>query len=363
MRSYVLNWRRILPTAMSALLLLVGCGGAGQPASPVSSASAASSASAPAGKPQASASASSAAPTKLQVIYSAQSIDQTPEWGAVDGGYFKQNGLDVDLQYVAGGSKVIGALLAGQTQISVQGGNEAMSAVSNGGDIVLIANLLPVYAFKVEAREGINTVEDLKGKTMGVSSIGGTADVALRTFLRKHNIDPDKDLTIKATGDPTTTLGALTSGAVQASLSVPPNSLIAEASGTHQIADLASEHLPNAQNSVTVQRAWLNANRTTAQKLVDSLVQSLARIKRDRAFTEDLLRKNIKYDDQKGLDYTYDYFSSEVWPDYPHIRPDQLADGLAELGRANDKLKNFDPSKMIDDSFVQDAEKRGLAGK
>jgi hypothetical protein len=74
-----------------------------------------------------------------------------------------------------------------------------------------------------------------------------------------------------------------------------------------------------------------------------------------------VITKYLKYDDQKGIDYTYDYFANEVWPDYPHVAPEQLSDGLAELGRKNEKLKNFDPARMIDDSLVQDAEKRAVA--
>jgi NitT/TauT family transport system substrate-binding protein len=343
--------RGFLPAALTAAVLLAGCGSTGQPAGTA------------AGSPAKTQAVASSALTKLLVIYSASSIDQMPEWAAQDGGYFQKNGLEVDLQYVAGGTKTIGALLAGESQISIQGGNEAMSAVAGGADLVLIASLLPVYAFKFEAGPGINSVEDVKGKKLGVSTIGGTADVALRTFLRKHGIDPDKDVTIVATGDSTTSQAALRSGAVQASLSVPPNSLQAEAAGTHPIADLASERIPNAQNSVTVQRAWLNANRPAAQELVASLVQGLARIKKDKAFTEQLMKKYLKYDDPKGLDYTYDFFVNEVWPDYPHVRPDQLSAGLAELSTKNEKLKSFDPASMIDDSLVQDAEKRVLAQK
>ena len=144
---------------------------------------------------------------------------------------------------------------------------------------------------------------------------------------------------------------------------MPPNSLQAEAAGTHAIADLASERIPNAQNSVTVQRRWLNANRPAAQKLVDSLVQGLGRIKQDKAFTEQTMKKYLKYDDPNGLDYTYDFFVNEVWPDYPHVRTDQLSDALAVLSTKNDKLKTFNPASMLDDSLVQDAEKRGLARK
>jgi hypothetical protein len=90
-------------------------------------------------------------------------------------------------------------------------------------------------------------------------------------------------------------------------------------------------------------------------------VTGLARIKHDKAFTEGIMKKYLKYNDQNGLDVTYDYFATEVWPDYPHVTADQLADGKAELSKKDEKLKNFDVSKIIDDSFVQDAEKRGVA--
>ena len=333
------------------VLLLASCGGA-----PATSPGAS-----PSGAGAAQASASAATPARLKLIYSANTIDQMPAFAAQDAGYFKKNGLEVDMEYLAGGTKTIQAMLAGQAQVSLQGGNEAMSAVAGGAELVLIGGLLPVYAFKLEAQKGINSVDDLKGKKLGVSTIGGTADVALRTFLRKHGIDPDKDLSIIATGDSQTTSAAIKAGAVDASLSVPPNLLQAEAAGTHPIADLAGEHLPNAQYSVTVQRGWLSANRATAQKLTDSLTEGLARIKKDKPFTEDLMRKYLKYDDQKGLDYTYDFFTSEVWPDYPHIKAEQLGDGVTELSKTNEKLKGFNPSSMIDDSLVQDAEKRDVA--
>jgi NitT/TauT family transport system substrate-binding protein len=364
--------RTAFPATVVTLLMMAGCGGgSGQPAAsgakpasslagatPASSPSAAKPAGGPADK---GAVASPSGLTKIPILFSATSIDTVPYWVALDGSYFQRNGLDVDLRGVAGGAKTIAAVLAGESQVSVQGGNEAMSAVSGGADLVLIGSLMPVYPFKFEAAQGINSLDDVKGKKLGVSTIGGTADVALRTFLRKHGIDPDKDVNIVATGDSSTTSAALRSGAIQASLSVPPNSLLAEAAGTHPIADLAQERLPNAQNSVTVQRAWLNANRPLAQKITDSLVQATARIKQDKAFTQQVITKYLKYDDQKGIDYTYDYFANEVWPDYPHVAPEQLSDGLAELGRKNEKLKNFDPARMIDDSLVQDAEKRAVA--
>ena len=60
------------------------------------------------------------------------------------------------------------------------------------------------------------------------------------------------------------------------------------------------------------------------------------------------------------LDYTYDFFANEVWPAYPHVRPEQFSDAISELGKTNEKVRTFNPATILDDSFVQDAEKRGL---
>ena len=364
---------RVLGAALAALLL-AGCGGAAQPApssapastaaKPAASVAAKPSASA-AAKPAASAAAKPAASglTKLLVPFSATSADTVPSWVSYEAGYFEKNGLDVNLQYVAGGPKTLAALMSSQGQLSEQGGNEAMSAVAGGADLVLIAGLMPVYPFKLEAIKGINSLEDLKGKKLGVSSIGGTADVALRLFLQKHGIDPDKDVQIIAVGDPATVLGALKSGAISAALQAPPNLLQAEAAGTHPIGDLAGDKIPNAQTSLTVQRSWLNANRPIAQKFIDATIQGLVRIHQDKALAEQVLAKYTKYTDPKGLDATYDLYANEVWPVYPHVEANQLAQGLEELSKKNEKLRGFDTSKMLDDSLVQDAEKRGVGGK
>jgi hypothetical protein len=107
-------------------------------------------------------------------------------------------------------------------------------------------------------------------------------------------------------------------------------------------------------------RPYLNANRPTVQKYVDSVVQAIARARKDKAFTEDVLRKYHKIDDQKALDATYDFFIGSVIPSLPAPKPEQWADSVTILGEKNAKVKTFDVSKMLDDSFVKSAGERGL---
>src|SRR5262249_54266714 len=156
-------------------------------------------------------------------------------------------------------------LVANQVQVSHQGGGELISAVSGGADLAGIANMAQVYGFLLEVAREIKTTDDLRGKKVGVASIGGVSEIAARVVLRKNGLDPDKDVSIIAVGDARTAKSALQSGAIQATVLSPPSTLEVEADGAHPLYNLAALKLPNAQGVVTVQKAWLTANRATAQ--------------------------------------------------------------------------------------------------
>src|SRR5207237_6997486 len=89
---------------------------------------------------------------KLSVAYSNVSADDLASWVAKEAGIYAQNGLDVDLQLVAGGSKTMAALLSGQNDLTMQGGSEVLSASTSGADLVVLATLAPVYPYLFEVR-------------------------------------------------------------------------------------------------------------------------------------------------------------------------------------------------------------------
>src|SRR5438094_1596982 len=122
--------------------------------------------------------------TKVTAAYSNISADDWLSWYAFDKGIFKDNGLEVDLQSINGGAQTSAALLAGGIQIGQFGGSEALSANAGGADLVIVANLAPVYPYKLYVKKGITSLADLKNKTpkavVGVSNAGGSSDIATR---------------------------------------------------------------------------------------------------------------------------------------------------------------------------------------
>src|ERR671934_229970 len=156
---------------------------------------------------------------------------------------------------------------------------------------------------------------------------------------------------------------ALISGAIQAGVDDPPDSYEVERQGLHPLFDLAALKLPAAQTVLTGQRTWVNDNRETTQKFVDSLVQGIARMRADKPFTIGVLKKYFDSDDEEAMDAAYEFFVKEVTQPAPFARPELFNDAVAILGEKNEKIKAVDLNRIVDPSFVQSAVDRGLAAR
>src|SRR5207302_2657989 len=273
--------------------------------------------------------------TKVIAAYSNISADDWLSWYAFEKGIFKVEGLEVDLQSMNGGAQTSAALLARAIQIGQFGGAEALSANAGGADLVVVANLAPVYPYKLYAAKGITTIQGLKGKKVGVSNAGGSSDIATRAALKSAGLDPDKDVNIIAVGSHANRTAALLAGTIDAGVDDPPEDLELVKAGLTPLIDLASQKLPAANTGVIMQRSYLNANKDTVQAYVDSLVIARAKMKADKPGAVAVLGKYFKLDNQDALNAAYDFFMNEVTQAYPAVEVGQFKDAVEILGPKN----------------------------
>ena len=117
---------------------------------------------------------------KLRLTYSAIGGSQASVWVPYEAGIFRKHGLDVELLYVGGGGRAAQVVQSGEVPIGIFTGGAVINSNLAGGDLVMIASSMNVMTFAVMARPEIRSVEELKGKKIGISRFGSATDFGLR---------------------------------------------------------------------------------------------------------------------------------------------------------------------------------------
>ena len=121
----------------------------------------------------------------LPITYSALNANMLSLWVGKDAGYFDEQGLDVRMLLIRGGSLAVQLLVTGQSPIGLIGGTSAAYAYLQGNkDMVVISRLQNVMAYTLGAKPEIQKPEDIKGKKLAVSRFGSTSDFVAEYALK-----------------------------------------------------------------------------------------------------------------------------------------------------------------------------------
>src|SRR5881296_874616 len=228
--------RVLLVPLMMLTLVVTACGGTAPTATGTPGASAAAATQTP--KPS---------PIKIKSSYGNVTPSNLAPFLAKELGIFEKYNLDVTLDLIDGGVASSAALVSGNTQVGNFGGTEAMSAVAGGSDMQVIALFVPVTPWQLLAKSDFKSPADLKGKTVGVASIGGSAYIA----------------------------AVMLGGAAYAGPGHPPDTVKLLASGFKVVYDLAAEKVLATDNCTVVLKSWAEKNPQAVQAYIDAEIEAL----------------------------------------------------------------------------------------
>ena len=117
---------------------------------------------------------SASAPVKVVIAYAAMNARLVPLWAAEEKGFFNKYGVDAQLVFVRGAPTLNAAMVSGDIQLGYTGGTAVLGATVGGADLKILAVFTNRVTYDLVARPNIKSLEDLRGKQVGVTSIGGT---------------------------------------------------------------------------------------------------------------------------------------------------------------------------------------------
>ncbi len=300
---------------------------------------------------------------RLVGIHSARVLSQSMPWIAEEAGLFKKYNLDFRLVFIASSPAVTAAMLGGDAEIAVTGGEGNIRAYVQGAtDFVFIGAVKNVLTHSIVARPDIKRPEDLKGKKIGINRIGSNPHYFAVQALRQKGLDPNKDVQLIQSGGSPETLAALVSGALDAASLNPPSDTLAVSQGFHYLVYGPDQLIPYASTTFVTLRPALTKRSQVLGQFMRAMAEASKIIHTDKEFAYKVLGKYLRVTDRKILDASYNVEIKTMEPRLS-IKPEGIQGILDEVAKVDPRAKNIKAESLIDRRYLEEMEKSGFFDK
>ena len=272
-----------------------------------------------------------------------------PVLAGVDGSYFKKYGIDAKPLVMSGSSTALAAMLSGDVGVILVAGSGLINAYLGGRDAVMIAGLVNFAPYDLIVAKGINSIEDLRGKKVGIARFGGSADFLARYGLEKNGIKPGKDVTILQTGGNAERLAAVSQGAIQATLLEQGFAYQAKKAGFRSLLDYATIGLDYQHSGLATTRSFMAKNHDTITNFLKALIEGIHRYKTDRSFGMKVLERHLRITDADTIAATYDYYAPKIGT-VPYVNLKGMKFLLDITAESNPKARSVKPEDIGDNT-------------
>ncbi|MBI3015038.1 MAG: ABC transporter substrate-binding protein [Candidatus Tectomicrobia bacterium] len=287
---------------------------------------------------------------KTRLAIPVTGLSQLPIFVARDKKTFQGEGLDVEIIEMRA-ALAIPALTGSQIDFTTTAETTIRRAVS-GLPLKALGFIAIRPALVLMSRPGINSVADLKGGTIAVTSLRATVDFVARDVARHFGLNPDKDITSIALGSDANKLAAVKSGAADAAIITLPGDTLGEEMGLKKLA-AAWDYVEGLQSGLATSDKVIKEERDKVVRMTRAFVKSLALARQDRENTVPLIMKLYKLN-RKVAESSLDQMIKTFSPDGE--APEHLVRKLIEEVRQEQKMEKEVPlSQVVDFSFVRQA--------
>jgi len=201
------------------------------------------------------------------------SIQILPMMVATERGFYKREGLELELVFVRGAATAVQALLANQIHFIFSIGPQ-MPAVWEGNDIMILAQQVGRPTFSMVVTPDIQKIADLKGKKIGVT-FGGSTAAGTKALLELNKINPDKDVEYISLPGNEPKIAALKQGIISGALLAPPADYLAMKSGLKRLVSLADIFKDTAFTGLAANNRTIKENPQMVRRMVRAIVRSV----------------------------------------------------------------------------------------
>ena len=279
-----------------------------------------------------------------------------PLWLAKDAGYYAREGLDVEQIWIQG-NPAVSSLVAGEIDLLYCIPHNVIGAMASGADLQFIASVYNRMQYRIVAAPGIDRMEQLKGKVVGIARIHDVSHFYLRLALKRFAMNPDADVRVISTGGQADRTLALKNGRVAATILNPAFAMTLEKDGFKTILDIETLNFPVVGNMTAARRQFIKEKRPLALRFVRALVASMKKIQDDPELSKKVLAKNLRLQDKAIIDENYRFNSGKFLESFPTLPIEGMRYAIDSLVSTVPAAKNLKAEALMDSSILAEVAK------
>jgi ABC-type nitrate/sulfonate/bicarbonate transport system substrate-binding protein len=300
---------------------------------------------------------------KIRAAYTSIGIQFDPVYIMKELDLPRKYGVAAEILFVPVSSRAIQAALAGEIQFITSGGVANINANVTGADFTGLTATLNTFVFKIIANPELKKPENLKGKKVGISRLGGASDFSIRYALSHWGLVPDKDVAIIQVGGEPEEVLALQNKAVDAVILSEPFATVATRAGATVLADLSQLGVPYTMHGFGVRKSFIRANRDVVIRFMKAYLEGIYVFKTNKELALNVLKKYTRLDDLSLVQVAYDEMSQRLIRRVPHPDREGIQTIIDQLAKTRPQMKNLNPSDFIDPTILKEIEDSGFVKK
>jgi NitT/TauT family transport system substrate-binding protein len=275
-------------------------------------------------------------------------------------GIFAKHGIDIEPIYMGGGMNSIAAVTSNSVQFLSAGSTATIGARLGGIDFVMLTVQSNKLDYTIFAAPDIKSPQDLKGKIVTGTRPGASADSALRLYLRRAGLEPDREVVFISVGESQQgRLNALQRGVVAATVLAPPYSGMAKQLGFRELADLRKSDIEYAGSSIAGIGSYIKSHPQLVENFLKGYIESLHFFRTQKEKTLAGVMKFLRMNDRARAEEGYEYYV-DLMPLMPYPSAQGVRAVLQFLAPKNPKAATANPEEFYDVGYLKKIEDSGF---
>ena len=278
-----------------------------------------------------------------------------PYWVAIDRGLYQKHGIDARLLQVRNAQISLAALVSGEVPIFLPSVANVLSGVSAGAKIACVAFPIKGISRELVVRKDIESLAALRGKTIGVQSIGGGFWLQTMMVLDGVGVDPDKiGMKMRVIGEEPTIVQALLSANIDAAVVTLPSAAVAKRSGMRALVNSTELRIPLQTVGICGKTERFIGSSDLMTRLTKGLIDAVVYFldPRNKREVAEIMKKHLRLNTDEDAETSYHSLCSIASLD---IAPDPAAWKNVQrfIARVNPKAGLVDVNESINTSLVR----------